>query len=80
MSPEDGSSHLYKQRYGVCHCCGWKGPVSKVGRHDRKRLNIDRAYGRLCSDCAADLLLHRSGASTAGGDRTLKAVNDRDVA
>ena len=82
MSPEAGNGRLYKQTSGVCHRCGWRGPVSKVGRNDRKHLHIDRSYGRLCADCASDLLRHQSGqpAHQAARKTRLKLHRDRDVA
>ena len=82
MSPDDGTGHLYKERHGACHRCGWKGPVSKVGRHDRKRLHVDRSYGRLCADCASELLRHQSArpAHQAAQKTKLKLHRDRDVA
>ena len=60
MSPQEGSGCNGKQRYGVCHCCGWAGPVSKIGRSDRKRMRTGRAFGRLCNDCVHDLLDQQS--------------------
>jgi hypothetical protein len=45
-----------KQRFGTCHRCGWKRPVSAVDRNERKQLEIGRTYGRLCNECRADLL------------------------
>lgn len=49
---------------GLCHRCGWRGYVTKVRRHDRKLLGIDRAYGRLCQECVGALFagqLRREG-------------------
>jgi len=73
---------LYKQRYGACHCCGWKGAVSKVGRTDRKRLHIDRQYGRLCEDCAADLARSKHGrhSVTQLSQSNIRVIRDSDVA
>ena len=31
-------------------------PLTKVTRHDRKRMNVGRDYGRMCDECFHDLL------------------------
>jgi hypothetical protein len=55
--------------------------VSKVGRNDRKHLHIDRSYGRLCADCASDLLRQESGQQVHAARKIkLKLHGDRDVA
>jgi hypothetical protein len=74
----DDLSRPRKQRHGTCHRCAWSGHVSKLGRSDRKRLDIARRYGRLCPNCAADLV--RQQATTKSGQAKLKAVRPRDVA
>jgi hypothetical protein len=60
MSPQKGCGRNRKQRHGVCHRCGWAGPVSNVGRADRKCMRTGRAFGRLCDDCVHDLLDQQS--------------------
>jgi hypothetical protein len=82
MTEQEGTGELRKQRNGICHRCGWKGPVSKVSRHDRKQLNTGRSFGRLCSDCIEDLLKHQSAttANQASRKPKLRAVRHRDVA
>jgi hypothetical protein len=79
-SNQDGI--LYKRRNGTCHRCGWKGSVSKVGRNDRKRLGIDRQYGRLCEDCASDLARNKRGGDSATGHphSNIRVIRDSDVA
>jgi hypothetical protein len=42
-------------RRGVCHRCGWRETVTRVGRRDRKVLGTGQHYGRLCGDCRVDL-------------------------
>jgi hypothetical protein len=78
----DTSGILYKQRHGTCHRCGWKGSVSKVGRSDRKRLGIDREYGRLCQDCASDLARNKHGnqPATQRPHSNIRVIRDSDVA
>ncbi len=82
MNQGDGTGRLHKQRQGVCHRCGWSGPVAKVGRGDRKRLKIGRSYGRLCSECTDDLIRSQSTSPRAqgAGRAKSKAVRDRNVA
>jgi hypothetical protein len=72
---------FHRQRDGVCHRCGWRGRVFKVGRRERKSLGVDRTYGRLCRDCARDLLIQskRDPAKSARKAK-LRSVRDRDVA
>jgi hypothetical protein len=50
------SGEIQRATYGTCHRCGWTGQVSRVGRGDRKLLNVGWAYGRLCSQCTTDLM------------------------
>ncbi len=42
-------------RSGTCHRCGWKGPVAKVSRRERRTLDTGMTYGRLCAECTADV-------------------------
>jgi hypothetical protein len=80
LDPEHGNERVRRWRYGTCHRCGWKGPVAKVGRQDRKRLLTGRALGRLCDACINDLL--RRQAAPAGQTKfgRLKASRNRHVA
>jgi hypothetical protein len=48
-------------RYGVCHCCGWKGMVGKPRRRDQRHMRSGSTYGRLCEECAVDLLVGQFG-------------------
>jgi hypothetical protein len=41
---------------GVCHRCGWKTLVARIGRRERKLLMTGWLYGRLCHECAHDLV------------------------
>ena len=73
------SPRLGKERGGVCHRCGWSGPVTRIGRADRRRMRTGRAFGRLCSDCVDDLL----DIGSAGADeipRRSGLLRRRDVA
>jgi hypothetical protein len=84
MASNDGeyAGVLYKQRQGTCHRCGWKGTVSKVGRSDRKRLQTGRQYGRLCPDCASELVQakHSGGTAAQAPPSNVRAIRDSDVA
>lgn len=55
---------LQRHRFGVCHRCGWKALVSRVGREDHVRIGAGRDFGRLCDDCFETLL----GARSVQGD------------
>lgn len=69
---------------GVCHRCGWAGPVSKVGWRQRRRLKVGRAFGQLCAECLEELTLARNPTPDQAAKPTvkskLKSVSDRDVA
>ena len=52
-----GNDRNESPRYGVCHRCGWKGPVTKIHVTTRIVQPPLRGYGRLCADCRA-LPLH----------------------
>jgi hypothetical protein len=81
MSQGESGKPRPGQRPGTCHRCGWNGYVSKVVRRQRKQLGTGRKYGRLCPTCFAELLGHKSPATTkAERSSLLKAVHDRDVA
>jgi len=54
---------LQKHTSGVCHRCGWRGPVVKVGRRDRVLLHTSEGYRRLCDDCTDALLSHHGSTS-----------------
>lgn len=82
MSEHEEAGRPRKQRSGACHRCGWKRPVSKIGRNDRRRLQTGRSFGRLCDECIDDLIRQLS----AGGDahaprrRVLDVLRHHDVA
>ncbi len=76
---EGGDQSGGKRRYGTCHRCGWKGAVTRVGRHDRKRLNTGRTFGRLCEECVSDLLGTERAPGEAKPTRR-KFVKNRHVA
>jgi hypothetical protein len=60
MSRPAGGRRLRRHRFGVCHRCGWKALVSRVGREDHLRIGTGRAFGRLCDECFDTLLGARS--------------------
>ena len=82
MSELEQTGRPHKQRPGVCHRCGWTGPVSKVGRVDRKRLKAGKSFGRLCDECIDDLLRQQSAGEGTQAHRKarLKVLRHRDVA
>jgi hypothetical protein len=47
-------------RDGVCHRCGWRGPVGKISRRSRHRLKPVVNFGRLCDDCVTTFLHGRT--------------------
>ncbi len=57
-NPEKRANMLrtHRHRQGVCHRCGWRGSVSKVGRRRRAQFRTSQVYGRLCDECVEDLL------------------------
>ncbi len=61
--PSPARGRPRKHRPGVCHRCGWSGPVSKVRRADRRRTGTGRAFGRLCEECFGVLFGERPAAS-----------------
>jgi hypothetical protein len=69
-------------RNGTCHRCGWSGPVAKVRRSQRAKLQVGHQYGRLCDDCLNDLVQARtrSGHDGTAMPARLQAVRDRHVA
>jgi Zn finger protein HypA/HybF involved in hydrogenase expression len=52
-----------QHRYGVCHRCGWRGEVAKIRRRDRRSLQSEIAYSRLCPECISDLYRLSDGQS-----------------
>jgi hypothetical protein len=70
MSRPAGGRRLGRHRFGVCHRCGWKALVSRVGREEHLRIGTGRAFGRLCDDCFDTLLSARSvhGAAATATD------------
>jgi len=78
--PPAGSGRRRTYRPGVCHRCGWSGPVSRVTRADRRRLKTGRAFGRVCDECI-DTLLGREQADAAASQlQKPRLVHRRDVA
>ncbi len=72
---------MRKQRPGVCHRCGWAGPVSRVARADRRQMKTGKEFGRLCSDCVAYLVEHSAGLRVhARVPRRTGPLHRRDVA
>ncbi len=56
MSRRGTNGGMRKQRPGVCHRCGWAGPVSKVARADRRQMKTGKEFGRLCAECVEYLV------------------------
>lgn len=79
IAPGFGVPDDRKRRYGTCHRCGWKGSVARVDRHDRKRLRTGRTFGRLCEECASELLETQALPGEAKPGRR-KFVRNRHVA
>lgn len=48
---------LRRQHDGVCHRCGWSGPVCPVPLKGLRHLKSALAFGRICDECAEDLFL-----------------------
>jgi hypothetical protein len=68
-------------RHGTCHRCGWKGTVGKIGWRDRRRAASPIPFGRLCEECAAELISGKSTLPGAGTARTgQRSMDDKDVA
>ena len=78
--PLMGSGGGRTRRPGVCHRCGWKGPVSRVTRADRRRLKTGRAFSRICDDCIATLLGRPQPDAPAAKVHKPRLVHRRDVA
>ena len=70
--PAAGRRHG-RHRFGVCHRCGWKAFVSRVGREDHLRIGTGRAFGRLCDDCY-DTLLDRAIGSRGRRDSSRRSI------
>jgi hypothetical protein len=49
-------SPLGRQHPGVCHRCGWNGPVCSIPLRGLRHLKTAVAFGRICEECAEDLL------------------------
>lgn len=69
-----------KQKVGVCHRCGWSGPVQRVTRSIRSELHIGHQYGRLCADCMHDLAVGRSAPDHPVTRHKVSALKSRNVA
>ena len=67
-------------RPGVCHRCGWRGPVTKVTRADRRQMQTGRAFGRICAECRVALLGGSQAAATVSQPKKPKLIHRRDVA
>ncbi len=81
VDPAERTNNFHRHRYGVCHRCGWKGSVAKVGRHERALLGTNRTYGRLCDECVADLLRSKAPLRETGAPGTVQLkADDFDVA
>ncbi len=50
---------------GVCHRCGWRGPVTTVSARNRDDLGTGRVYGRLCEECMTTLVALRQAQRAA---------------
>ncbi len=61
---------LQKHSSGVCHRCGWRGPVVKVGRRDRTLLHTSKGCRRLCDDCVDDLSRNRRSTGAVATPKT----------
>jgi hypothetical protein len=48
-------SPLRRQPDGVCHRCGWSGPVCPIPLKGLRYLKSAVAFGRICDECAEDL-------------------------
>jgi hypothetical protein len=80
LEPDGEPQVARRPRYGTCHRCGWKGPVAKVSRRERRNLEIGRSFGRLCDECVSDLLGAQDATATGVKAGKLKAVRNRHVA
>jgi hypothetical protein len=60
MNVEQNVGVVRQKRNGVCHRCGWRGSVGKVGRRYRHQLMATDHFGRLCDDCVTTLLHGRT--------------------
>ena len=82
----DSIQEIQGQRQGVCHRCGWPGTVGVVRGRDRRILKTGHRFGRLCHDCANDIMraqpVFRSTYSVAAvkAGRTAKTGRIRQVA
>jgi hypothetical protein len=52
----------------------------KVKRHDRKRMNVGRDYGRMCDECFHDLLGPQVAQSEREEAGKRRSVRNRHVA
>ncbi len=80
MAPVEGRPASSKHRPGVCHRCGWKGPVVRVSRRLRRELHTGHTYGRLCDDCVAELVAEPTAAADQKKPARLRSVRNRKVA
>ena len=82
MKTGDNAGMFRRTRHGVCHRCGWTGPVAKVRRRDRRVLQTGSEFGRLCHECTDDLLHIRKASEPlrVTGQSQLKSGRHRRVA
>ena len=55
------------QQRGVCHRCGWDGPVCQIPLTDLRHLKSAVAFGRVCDECASELFSPRCSPRVAAG-------------
>jgi hypothetical protein len=60
MNVEQNLGIVRHWREGVCHRCGWRGPVGKIGRRYRHQLKPVVNFRRLCEDCVITFLHGRT--------------------
>ena len=80
LDPDRKRVGIRGRRYGACHRCGWKGPVGRVSRQARNRLQSGREFGRLCDDCVDELLRPGTASELAPKMGRLKSTRNRHVA
>ena len=57
---------------GKCHRCGWTDELTRVDRHERSQLGIERHVRLLCDDCRTDLAAAAKASHPATGSRSDK--------
>jgi hypothetical protein len=56
MNQKIETTDLSHPRNGTCHRCGWDGMVGRLPRHSARRRSSVRKFGRVCAECASDLI------------------------